>query len=93
MVENNRLRIRKKHIMDLHDPNYGWTNLMQEVGDLVTPQARDSPYFSPLDLRSPTDVRTEGSTMVGFPVVGVSALRRRRTWLLSLSDLLPSSLA
>lgn len=32
VVENNRLRIRKKHINDLHDPNYGWTNLMQQVG-------------------------------------------------------------
>ena len=31
VVENNRLRIRKKHINDLHDPNYGWTNLMQQV--------------------------------------------------------------
>eukprot|EP00752_Nemacystus_decipiens_P002915 g2713.t1 len=30
VVENNRLRIRKKHINDLHDPNYGWTNLMQQ---------------------------------------------------------------
>ncbi|CAM9851945.1 unnamed protein product, partial [Ectocarpus sp. 12 AP-2014] len=32
VVENNRLRIRKKHINDLHDPNYGWTNLMQQQG-------------------------------------------------------------
>lgn len=35
VVENNRLRIRKKHINDLHDPNYGWTNLMQQVGRWV----------------------------------------------------------
>lgn len=41
VVEQNRLCVRKKHINDLHDPNYGWTNLMQQVSEMRAREKRE----------------------------------------------------